>query len=117
MPGITVYVGFEPDLPEMGRRGSTGAISGLANFLPRTVHRMVKSPDGPQAAADARRIQEVLHILQPHSLMPALKGIMAQISGDEAWLRTRAPLVPLNAQSQAQLRQAWSALGIDAAQA
>ena len=37
MPPLTVYVGFEPDLPEMARRGSTGAISGLANFLPRMV--------------------------------------------------------------------------------
>jgi 4-hydroxy-tetrahydrodipicolinate synthase len=32
MKDMTVYVGFEPDLPEMGKRGSTGAISGLANF-------------------------------------------------------------------------------------
>ncbi len=118
MPGITVYVGYEPDLPELGRRGSTGAISGLANFLPRTVHRMVKSPDGPQAAHDARRIADVLQMLQDHSLMPALKGIMAELSGHTGWLRTRAPLVALSDQELERLRQAWQALGVvDAASA
>ncbi len=118
MPPISVYVGYEPDLPELGRRGSTGAISGLANFLPRTVHRMVKSPDGPQAAQDARRIADVLQMLQDHSLMPALKGIMAELSGHTGWLRTRAPLVALSDQELERLRQAWQALGVvDAASA
>lgn len=113
MPGITVYVGYEPDLPELGRRGSTGAISGLANFLPRTVRRMVKEPDGPRAAEDARTIAAVLAALQPYSLMPALKCIMAELSGDEHWLRMRAPLVRMEPQAQAALRQAWRSLGID----
>ena len=117
MPGITVYVGYEPDLPELGRRGSTGAISGLANFLPRTVRRMVKEPDGLQATPDAQRIAAVLDALKPYSLMPALKGIMAELDGDESWLRTRPPLTPLTAEERQGLRQAWKALGIDAASA
>lgn len=40
MPGLTVHVGHEPDLPTLGRRGSTGAVSGLANLMPRTVRRL-----------------------------------------------------------------------------
>jgi len=117
MPGITVYVGNEPDLPTMGALGSTGAISGLANFLPRTVRRMVKEHNGPQIADDIQTIARVLDTVRPYSLMPALKGIMATISGDDAWLRVRAPLVALTPQAQAELQNAWRALKIDATQA
>lgn len=117
MPGITVYVGHEPDLPAVGAMGSTGAISGLANFLPQTVRRMVKAHDGPDTAQDSQTIARVLEILRPHALMPALKSIMADISGDKAWLRVRAPLVPLTPQAQATLQAAWAGLNIDSSRA
>jgi 4-hydroxy-tetrahydrodipicolinate synthase len=95
MPPITVYVGFEPDLPTMGALGSTGAISGLANFMPRIVHRMVLESGAPGTADDAQRVQSMLDLLQPHSLMPALKSVMATLHHDTGWLRVRAPLVAL----------------------
>lgn len=95
MKDLTVYVGFEPDLPEMGRRGSTGAISGLANFMPRVVKRLVTQPDAATTPAERERIIKLLGRLEGYSLMPALKGIMALLSGDETWLRVRAPLVAL----------------------
>jgi 4-hydroxy-tetrahydrodipicolinate synthase len=97
MKDLTVYVGFEPDLPEMGRRGSTGAISGLANFMPRAVHRLVTQPDAPATPAERERVIELIGLLDGYSLMPALKGIMALLSGEPGWLRVRAPLVALSA--------------------
>ena len=114
---ITVYVGNEPDLPTMGQLGSTGAISGLANFLPRTVRRMVKEHSGPNIAQDIQTIGRVLDTVRPYSLMPALKGIMASVSGDDTWLRVRAPLVALTPQAHAELQTAWKALNIDSAKA
>lgn len=96
MNDLTVYVGFEPDLPEMGRRGSTGAISGLANFMPRLVNRLVAQPDAPTTAAERERVVQLIGLLNDYSLMPALKGIMAILSGDKTWLRVRPPLVALN---------------------
>ena len=112
MPGITVYVGYEPDLPTLGAMGSTGAISGLANFLPDTVRRMVKEHGSEGIARDAQTIARVLEILQPYSLMPALKGIMATVSGDAHWLRVRPPLVAMTPQAQADLQAAWKALDL-----
>jgi 4-hydroxy-tetrahydrodipicolinate synthase len=113
MKDLTVYVGYEPDLPEMGRRGSTGAISGLANFMPRVVHSLVTQPDAPGTPAARERVLRLLALLQPYSLMPALKGIMALLDRDPAWLRVRAPLVALtDAQYQA-LAAAITAFGID----
>jgi len=113
MKDLTVYVGFEPDLPEMGRRGSTGAISGLANFMPRVVHRLVTQPDAPTTPAERERIIKLLGLLEGYSLMPALKGIMAMLSGDEAWLRVRAPLVALTPEQFQALGKTINAFGID----
>jgi len=113
MKDLTVYVGFEPDLPEMGRRGSTGAISGLANFMPRVVHRLVTQPDAPATPAERERIIQLLGLLEGYSLMPALKGIMAMLTGDKAWLRVRAPLVTLSPEQFQALEKAITAFGIE----
>jgi 4-hydroxy-tetrahydrodipicolinate synthase len=113
MPPLTVYVGFEPDLTTMGPLGSTGAISGLANFMPRVVHRMVLSSTDPQTAQDAKRIQGILELLKPHSLMPALKGVMAALSHDSSWLRVRSPLVAMTPAAYAQFAKEVDAYNID----
>jgi len=105
MKELTVYVGFEPDLPEMGRRGSTGAISGLSNFMPRVVDRLVMQPDAASTRADRDRIVQLIAALSPFSLMPALKGIQAALTGDKNWLRVRAPLVALNGAEVAAMTQ------------
>ena len=81
MKDMTVYVGFEPDLPEMGKRGSTGAISGLANFMPRLVKRLVTEPEAAATPAERERVVKLIGLLNGYSLMPALKGIMAMLSG------------------------------------
>jgi 4-hydroxy-tetrahydrodipicolinate synthase len=103
MPGITVYVGNETDLPTMGRLGSTGAISGLANFCPRLVHRLVMQPDHPGVEDDLAQVRAILEALDGLSLMPAIKGVMAQRSGQAGWLRVRPPLVALDVAQQALL--------------
>ena len=105
MPTITVYVGNEPDLPELGRLGSTGAVSGLANFMPRTVHRMVTQPDAPTTTQDLARVKQMLALLGGYALIPALKGVMAARSGDAGWLRVRPPLLALDAPQQQALEQ------------
>ncbi|MDP2257362.1 MAG: dihydrodipicolinate synthase family protein [Polaromonas sp.] len=113
MKDLTVYVGFEPDLPEMGRRGSTGAISGLANFMPRVVDRLVTQPDAPATPAERARVIKLIGLLDGYSLMPALKGIMALLSGEPAWLRVRAPLVALTADEFTALEKTIREFGID----
>lgn len=113
MKDLTVYVGYEPDLPEMGRRGSTGAISGLANFMPRVVKRLVTQPDAPATPAERERVIKLIGMLGDYSLMPALKGIMALLSGDPAWLRVRAPLVALSPAEFNALEKSIREFGID----
>jgi 4-hydroxy-tetrahydrodipicolinate synthase len=113
MPPVTVYVGNEPDLPEAGRRGSTGAVSGLANFMPRVVHRLVSQPDAPDTGRDLARVERLLARLGGYSLTPALKGIMATVTGDRAWLAVRPPLVALATDEFAALEHAIRPFGLD----
>ncbi len=113
MKDLTVYVGFEPDLPEMGRRGSTGAISGIANCMPRVVRQLVMQPDAPTTPAARERIITLLTLLDGYSLMPALKGIMAVLTGDDAWLRVRPPLVALKPDEFKMLKDTIDDFSID----
>ena len=113
MPPITVYVGFEPDLTTLGALGSTGAISGLANFIPRIVHRMVLESSAPATVHDAQRVQTMLDMLKPHSLMPALKSVMATLHNDESWLRVRAPLVAMSPASHVAFAKEVQRFNID----
>jgi 4-hydroxy-tetrahydrodipicolinate synthase len=113
MKDMTVYAGFEPDLPEMGKRGSTGAISGLANFVPRLVNRLVSQPEAPATPAERERAGRLIGLLDGYSAMPALKGIMAMLSGDPGWLHVRAPLVALTGTEYKALEKKVAAFGID----
>jgi 4-hydroxy-tetrahydrodipicolinate synthase len=115
MPPLTVYVGNEPDLPELGRRGSTGAVSGLANFIPRVVHRLVSQPEAPSTPGDLARVERLLALLGGYSLTPALKGIMATLTGDRGWLAVRPPLVALSLDELRVLERAIRASGLDPA--
>ena len=96
-PAIGVHVGNELDLPALAARGSRGAVSGLANFMPRTVHRLATEPDAAHTAADHARVERLLGWLGGYALIPALKAIMAAKTGETGWLRVRAPLEALDA--------------------
>jgi 4-hydroxy-tetrahydrodipicolinate synthase len=113
MPRLMVYVGNELDLRELGRRGSTGAISGLANFMPRRVLRLVSQPDSTGADADLERTRQVLARLNAHALIPAIKGLMAGVTQEPAWLRVRPPLVALTTGEMHTLMARIADLGID----
>jgi 4-hydroxy-tetrahydrodipicolinate synthase len=114
-PGIGVHVGHEPDLPALGRLGSGGAISGLANFMPRTVRRLVLEPDTAQATADLALVERLLAVLRGYALIPSLKAIQAMQTGDAAWRRVRAPLVALDDERYGTLRRELAPLALDAA--
>lgn len=113
MPGLTVYVGNEPDLPEMGGRGSTGAVSGIANFMPRLVDRLVRQPGAPATPGERERVVQLIARLGGYALIPALKGIMSALDRDPAWLRVRPPLVALGPDEQARVQTLVRDLGID----
>ncbi|MFY7948670.1 MAG: dihydrodipicolinate synthase family protein, partial [Gemmatimonas sp.] len=115
MPPVGVHVGHEPHLPEMARRGSRGAVSGLANFMPRTVRRLACEPDASTLSTDLARIEAVLAVLARHPLFPALKAVMALQTGRAGWLRLRPPLCALDDAALQRLRNDLAPLGLDPA--
>jgi len=112
MPHVMVYVGNEPDLQTLGARGSQGAVSGIANVLPRLVQRLVGAHASPGAAADLQRVQAFLAILGGYGMTAAFKGIMAHTTGHAGWRRVRPPLVPLDDAEYARLVAQIDAFGI-----
>ena len=100
---VMVYVGNEPDLQTLGARGSTGAVSGIANIMPRLVQRLVGQIDGPQAVQDQQRVMRLLDILGGYGLTAAFKGVMALLLDDPGWMRVRPPLVALRDDEYQQL--------------
>ncbi len=114
MHKLAVYVGFEPDLPEMGSRGTQGAISGMANFIPRLVNRLVMEPRLPTTAEERGRVVALLDLLGNYALIPSLKGVMASMTGNHGWLAVRAPLVALTDSEFAALDAALRSFAIDA---
>jgi 4-hydroxy-tetrahydrodipicolinate synthase len=113
MPPLGVHVGNELDLPALAARGSRGAVSGLANFMPRVVHRLATEPDAARSAAEHARVERLLGWLGGYALIPALKAIMAVQTGEPAWLRVRAPLVALDAEQFKTFSRELAAIGLD----
>ena len=113
MPAIGVHVGNELDLPALAGRGSRGAVSGLANFMPRVVHKLATEPDATRTAGEHARVDRLLGWLGGYALLPALKAIMAAQTGDPSWLRVRAPLVALDAERFKAFSRELAAHGLD----
>jgi 4-hydroxy-tetrahydrodipicolinate synthase len=106
---LMVYVGNELDVPALAARGSHGAISGIANMMPRVVARLVKGA----TPADEQRVRGLLDIVGGYAMTAAFKGIMALLDGDEAWLRVRPPLLRLTDAEFARLKTQMRAFAID----
>jgi len=62
-------------------------------------------------------LDSLLDVLGGYGLIPALKGIIATLQNDRAWLRVRAPLVALSDAEFARLAAQIGVYGIDRANA
>jgi len=92
---IAILVGNEGHLAAAVRLGASGAISGLANFAPELVGRLVSGIDDP-------RIDHLLRAVLARPVVPAIKAYMAATI-DPAWREVMPPLEPLDAGSSAGL--------------
>ena len=86
---LAILVGHEGHLAEAVRNGASGAISGIANVAPRLVARLVSGVHDPV-------IDEALEVVLSMPVVPALRAVFAEQSGDAAWRRPRAPLVEID---------------------
>jgi len=99
--GMQVWVGNEPDLREMAAVGSAGAVSGVANVMPKLLERLTSKFDADgydkqEALTDLTRVKAFIGILNSFNMTAAFKGIMAIKNNDAGWRRVRPPLVSLS---------------------
>ena len=116
--GMQVWVGNEPDLRVMAEQGSTGAVSGVANVMPRLLQRLTSKFDASgydknEATQDLARVKAFIDILNTLGMATTFKGVMAIQTGDMGWLRVRPPLVALSDASFARLQDLMKAFALD----
>lgn len=87
--GIDILVGDERDLAAAVRLGGAGSICGVANIFPEAVAGLVKGNEDPFVSA-------IVNLIDGHSVVPAIKTILAAETGNDGWKRVRAPLDALD---------------------
>jgi 4-hydroxy-tetrahydrodipicolinate synthase len=92
---IAVLVGNEGHLAAAVRLGASGAISGLANFAPELVGRLV-------SGVDDRRIEGLLRAVLARPVVPAIKAYMGATL-EPGWRDVLPPLQSLDAAATAAL--------------
>lgn len=113
MPRLQVWVGNELDMQAMALLGTAGAVSGVANLMPRLVGRLISDAGSARAPDELVRVRSLLDMLTPLGLIPAFKAALAGLDDDPGWLRVRPPLVALDAAGAAQLGMQLGSVGID----
>jgi 4-hydroxy-tetrahydrodipicolinate synthase len=107
-PRLAVLVGCEPDVMPTQLVGGAGSICGLANIAPELMRRMMDAPN-QVSQADDTQMRALLAVLSLRPGMPfvsAYKAMLAEQTGDGAWLRVRAPLTELSSEELSAVQQA-----------
>ncbi len=117
--GMQVWVGNEPQLRVMAEQGSNGAVSGVANMMPRLVQRLTlkfdaEGYDKADAAKDLARVKAFIDILNTLGMAATFKAIMAIKNKDAGWRRVRPPLVALTDAEFERLQGLMTAFALDA---
>ncbi|QND17329.1 dihydrodipicolinate synthase family protein (plasmid) [Rhizobium leguminosarum bv. trifolii] len=101
---LVILVGDERHLAKGVRLGGQGAISGMANFVPREVKLMAEE------GKDDPRVEDFVAELLKFPVTAAVKAMVAHLTSDEIWLAVRPPLVSISGEGQAQLALAFDTL-------
>lgn len=112
-PALSILVGAEPHVAPVMRVGGSGSINGLANLAPGLMRRVMDAP-AAVSAADEQLMTALLALLSIRPDMPfvsAYKAMLAEQSGDDAWLNVRAPLSSLDNTEARAVRSGYRAIG------
>ncbi|OCJ07468.1 dihydrodipicolinate synthase family protein [Rhizobium sp. AC27/96] len=101
---LIILIGDERHLARGVRLGGQGAISGMANLLPREVQAMAEK------GVDDTNVERFVEELVRYPVIPSIKAILARVTNDESWLAVRPPLVPISGQDCDKLFAAFGAL-------
>jgi len=103
-PSLMILIGDERRLAQAVRLGASGAISGLANFIPELLLPLVNE------GRDDERVVELVNAVLQFPVTPAVKDLVARMSGDPAWRRVAPPLSSLAPADAATLSRAYDGI-------
>jgi 4-hydroxy-tetrahydrodipicolinate synthase len=110
-PQLAIFTGDDRVLPALLEAGGAGMIGGMPNVVARELCAFQADPHGPGApsamAEAALRIQAV----DRFGGIVALKGLLAEITGDREWARPMPPLTAIDAGAMKTLRRAFEDAG------
>jgi 4-hydroxy-tetrahydrodipicolinate synthase len=101
---FAVFAGSEAFLLDTMRNGGAGCISATANINPAAIHNVYANWQADDADPRQKAITEFRMAIAGFPMIPALKAAIAEVTGDEGWVRMRPPLVDLDAEKRVALR-------------
>ncbi len=102
---LHILVGDERLLARAVRHGGSGAINGFSNFCAAKLLPMVERGE------DVPRVAALVDLLLGYPVTPAIKALVAHVTGDAEFLRTAPPLVDLPETAARTLVTAFEQLG------
>lgn len=108
-PKLAVLVGCEPHVMPTQLVGGAGSICGLANIAPELMRRLMDDP-AHISPYDDKSMRNLLALLSLQPGMPfvsAYKVMLAEQTGDDAWLRVRFPLTALTPGQEQAVREGY----------
>ncbi len=95
-PGLEILTGEESHLPQALALGGAGTICGMANFMAPLLRRLIDSRDPEASAALLEALVAVGRALErAGSFHQGLRALVADQTGEPAWLRCLPPMSPL----------------------
>jgi 4-hydroxy-tetrahydrodipicolinate synthase len=95
-PRLEILCGEETHLPQALAHGGAGTICGMANFVPELLRRLIERRDSGEGAMLLERLCALsARIERSGSFHRALRALVAEVTGEPAWLRCLPPMSPL----------------------
>ena len=93
--GFQVFVGSERFLLDNLRAGGVGCITATGNIISAAIERVYAGWQGPGADRLQDELNVVRGLVEKVPVIPAVKAVIAEWSGDAGWATVRPPLVAL----------------------
>jgi 4-hydroxy-tetrahydrodipicolinate synthase len=107
LPGFDVFPSSEATLGSASADGFAGCISATVNVTARESQAAWSGQGTAAGAAAAKKAAELRAIVAGHPLVAAVKSLLAARYRDDAWNRLALPLVALDPERAAALREAY----------
>ncbi len=94
--GFDVFPASESLLSKALPLGAVGCISATVNMNPAGIHSLYQGWNTPQGETLQASADVIRNIFQAVPMIPAMKRVVAEFSGDPVWKTVRPPLCALN---------------------